>query len=109
RPRPLLAWPARVIPQRARTGSTEVMKQILGRTAVAGAALLASAVLAGCGPGPATRSGGSAAGGSGSAGGDGGAFRNAKCMASGAPVALAIGTRSNNPTPSLSSLDSSLV
>jgi OmpA-OmpF porin, OOP family len=30
-------------------------------------------------------------------------------MASGAPVALAIGTRSNNPTPSLSSLDSSLV
>jgi OmpA-OmpF porin, OOP family len=77
------------------------MKQILGRTAVVGAALLTGAALAGCGGGPAANVG-SAAGGTGS-------FPYADCMTPGAPVALAIGARSNSPTPNLSSSDSNLL
>jgi outer membrane protein OmpA-like peptidoglycan-associated protein len=72
------------------------MKQILGRTAAAGAALLAGTVLGGCGGGQPAASGG-------------GDFPNANCMTSGAPVALAIGARSNSPAPNLSSLDNSLL
>ncbi len=70
------------------------MKHILGQAAAAGAALLASAALAGCG-------GGSSA--------SGGTFPDAGCLTSGAPVALAIGARSNSPAPNLSSFDNSLL
>ena len=80
------------------------MKRILGRTAVVGTALLAGAALAGCGGGGSSASSGSQAAADGS-----GTFAGASCMTSGAPVALAIGARSNNPTPSLTSFDSSLV
>jgi len=72
---------------------------IIHRTAaVCGAALLAGTVLAGCG-------GGSSPGGASqvSAGATGtGSVADSSCpMTPGAPVALAIGARSNNPKPSL--------
>lgn len=77
------------------------MNQILGRTAAVGAALLASTLLAGC------NGGSPASGGGGSAGS--GVSPNATCMTPGAPIALAIGARSNSPAPNLSSLDDNLL
>jgi len=71
------------------------MKHILGPAAAAGVALLASALLAGCG------NGSSASG--------GGTFPDAGCLTSGAPVALAIGARSNSPAPNLSPSDNDLL
>lgn len=83
------------------------MRQILGALAACGTALLAGATLAGC-------NGGSSASGTQAASGGGGgtmlAGSPSSCsMASGAPVALAIGARSNNPAPSLPSSATSLL
>jgi outer membrane protein OmpA-like peptidoglycan-associated protein len=80
------------------------MKRILATMAVAGATLLAGAALAGCGSGSPASSSSVAVDSTGS-----GTFPGASCLTSGAPVALAIGARSNNPTPSLSAFDSSLL
>jgi OmpA-OmpF porin, OOP family len=74
------------------------MKRTLGATAACGAALLATAALVGCGGGSPTSSGGGQAA---NGGGGIGTLAGTCNMAPGAPAALAIGARSNNPAPSL--------
>jgi OmpA-OmpF porin, OOP family len=82
------------------------MKRTLGAAAACGAALLASAALAGCGGGSPASSGGQAANG----GGGIGTLVGSTCsMTPGAPVALAIGARSNSPAPSLTASATSLL
>jgi OOP family OmpA-OmpF porin len=77
------------------------MKRI-PRTAVAcGAVILAGAALVGCSPGSATSSSGSGGIAIGGVGGGGASVDPSCSLTPGAPVALAIGARSNNPTPSL--------
>jgi OOP family OmpA-OmpF porin len=85
-----------------------MMRRILYTAATCGAALLASAALAGCGGGSSATSSGSSTTGGGSIGM--GTVADSSCnMASGAPVALAIGARSNNPAPSLTTAATSLL
>jgi OOP family OmpA-OmpF porin len=82
------------------------MKRTFGVTAACGAALLATIALVGCGRGAPASSGGQAANG---AGGIGTLAGSTCSMTPGAPVALAIGARSNNPAPGLTASATSLL
>jgi OOP family OmpA-OmpF porin len=81
------------------------MKRVLQTTAVCGLALLTGAALAGCGGGSPATSGGQAA----DPGGTISPIGEASCGISGAPVALAIGARSNNPALNLTAAAKSLL
>jgi OmpA-OmpF porin, OOP family len=85
------------------------MKRTLHTTAVCGAALLMSAALAGCGS-SGSSSDPTTSGEGISTGTIPGTIPGSSCsMLSGAPVALAIGARSNNPAPNLTAAATSLL